>query len=468
MTLFTHAGKAIAVITYSVLLAISSSSAIAKTLIDDTRLQALKPPIVVIDPGKIIFLKPLKTVYVQKWGRDTGACGSKTSPCQSINHGLLRVAATTTPYDTASLNSVYVGPGRYRENVVINKTGIKVVSLFGTDMTIIAASDSSDNTVSITADGVQFGAKDKGFTLMGSNLSGLFSTGSNVGVEGNRAVGNGRRGFELGDATVNITQSNITVKNNEAEFNGIGGFYFTDISKAQVIGNVARNNMRNGGGFMATGSGFWFDSRCSDFTITRNRATENEAMGFFWRRFGITDHVINNNQAALNLSHGFMFMGDRISINDNTAVNNEGDGFHFMGYDHVQHFTYNTAVENTRAGIMFDIEVLPGATVVDVISHNNIINNDSIRASGNNCGLLNNFQDKGFDTVHDNFWGNPAVPGPGADPADDVCGFLTEDSAPAATMNTRYFIYPLPPVLITEPLATVFDFSEYMDAMITP
>jgi len=413
----------------------------------------IKP--ILIDPVIVLIAPKINPVYVQKWGKDTYNCGSKTRPCLTINQGVYRVASTTSPYSTSSVSKIYVGPGKYTENVSINKNGIRITSTHGTDSTIIKASNTQHDAVYIASDGVYFGKKGKGFTLTGSvDSSGLFSTGSYGQVMGNKAINNGARGFQFGNSTIAIgaaipneplaggapaepliNQTNVTVYYNIAEGNGEGGFYFSDFDNSTVKYNEAHNNLQTSGAFFGFGSGFWIDMNSNNDRFEYNIATGNDMSGFFYRRFGVTDQIARYNQSSENLSHGFMLMGDVLTINRNTATNNAEDGFHFMGYDQVVEFGYNTAVGNIGTGVTVSTEMVAGMSSFNNFHHNNLINNDSIANPGhNNCGLTNDFK---YDGVigNNNFWGNMYTPGPGTDPADDVCGFFSLLTTPASTMN---------------------------------
>lgn len=392
-----------------------------------------KPSLVVGTGGLPIEEPKLNTVIVQKWGDDTATCGSSTKPCFTINYGLFRVASTITepPYSEDLTNNILVGPGEYNENVIFNKSGIKIISLFGSDVTIITAQDTGLDTVNINADGVYFGKRSQGFTVTGSlGGNGLSSTGSYGVVEGNQAIGNGAVGFHFSE------QVETKVSYNLAKLNRNSGFYFFDFDHSIIDHNQAQNNTSGliGPPGPGAGSGFWVDFDCNDDVFESNVATRNQRSGIFYRRFGVNRHMIRNNLASKNLLHGFVFMGDEIKITNNVSVNNVGSGFLFMGYDRIDFFTYNTAIGNTSAGVVFGADLFSGSVVSD-ISHNNYINNDSIDVTDhNNCGIINNLAADAIKSK-DDFWGDMNVPGPGSDPADGVCGFAIEVETPTSQMN---------------------------------
>lgn len=379
-------------------------------------------------------VKQIDPVYVQRWGLDTDDCGTKDRPCLTINMGISRAIFTIAPYSPDSVTNIYVGPGVYQENLRITKSGLRITSTHGTDSTIIEARSIASNTVHIAADGIYFGSQNYGFTLTGSDKNGLFSSGNYVTVTGNRSINNGERGFQFGASAVTGFASNPakgTVSYNIADNNGLGGFYFYDFDDSEVRYNEAHNNQRPpGGGFPGVGSGFWIDTNSNNDIFEYNIATRNESSGFFYRRLGVVDQITRYNQASENDAHGFMLMGDALTITHNVATANKLDGFHYMGYDQVLDFSYNTSVDNIGTGVTFGPEVAAGMTSVDDMHHNNFINNDP----GSNCGMENNFQ---ANAIHpyNNFWGNMFVPGPGANPADELCGFFTVVSMPTSSMN---------------------------------
>ncbi len=374
----------------------------------------------------------LTTVYVQQWGSDLSTCGQPTSPCATINYGIFRISSTTTepPFSEKEINTIYVGSGEYSENVDVNKPGIKIVSFHGSEVTIISAEDTQLDTVNISVDGIYFGKFSQGFTLTGSiSGSGLYSTGSYGVIEGNQAIENGTAGFYFRE------QVGTKVRYNLANLNGVSGFYFNDFDDGNIDHNHAFNTTLGSSGTPGPGrgSGFWIDFDCNNDVFESNVANRNERSGVFYRRFGVTQQIIRHNSASKNQLHGFVLMGDEISIINNTAVNNESNGFLFMGYDRVDSFTYNSAIGNTGAGVVFGAEFLAGATVLSDVGHNNYINNDS-GAGYDNCGVTNNLA-AGSIVLKDDFFGNMNIPGPGTDPADALCGFDIEVETPASQMN---------------------------------
>lgn len=124
------------------------------------------------------------SLYVANNGLDSGSCGSKSDPCRSITQGIANAAAGGT---------VIVGPGTYGDldgNGTLGEAGEEVSGLVASDtcmlvidkaVTVVSSAGAwstviqpaqfdfspspVDATVCITAEGVQFGAYGKGFTI---------------------------------------------------------------------------------------------------------------------------------------------------------------------------------------------------------------------------------------------------------------------------------------------------------------
>lgn len=324
-------------------------------------------------------------VSQQNLAADANDCGSNiTPPCRTIQHAVNRIAVN---------GSITVSSGTYVENILVDKAGITINSLDGSQDTTIDGSAATNETVSeairIIADGVTIGlanSPDNGFTLQNSVASGLFSIGNNVNISGNMAINNGARGFQFGLSTVddlinnsskNITddplngatfvgvnatlqtQNNVTVIENTANNNALGGFYFSAFDNSYVSENESNNN--RGVPSLGRGSGFWIDSGSDQVTLERNRASSNSGDGIFYRRGGgnapagvITDQSAIGNIVSSNGRHGIIFMGNNIIAQDNISEFNQQSGFHFMGYDRVLDISFNTIRGNSGAGIGFE------------------------------------------------------------------------------------------------------------------
>ena len=104
-----------------------------------------------------------KTLYVEKFGLLGAAC-SKSDPCPTINDALA-IAGNNA--------KIIVGPGNYREALLIDKPGIKLESSGGQEVTQIRTDEDplvGTPTIMITADKVAVGKKGgKGFTVRSRN-----------------------------------------------------------------------------------------------------------------------------------------------------------------------------------------------------------------------------------------------------------------------------------------------------------
>jgi len=373
------------------------------------------------------------TVSQQYSATDSEGCGTTLTPtCRTIQHAVNRIAQG---------GGIFVFPGTYVENILVDKAGIIIGSVEGANRTIIDGSNASNNTVSeairVIENGVRIGSENStlnGFTLQNSVASGIFSIGNNVTISGNIAINNGSRGFQFGISTVddfidnnskNIpddpfngvtfiegdaglqTQNNVTVLQNEARSNALGGFYFSAFDDGNVHHNTATDHQSTQGG-LGQGSGFWIDSGSNSVVLSENTASSNAGSGIFYRRGGdavlVTDQSAYANTVDSNGGHGIIFMGDNITAIGNTATNNQRDGLHFMGYDNVLAVGNNTLIGNAGAGIALENgffnndmtrpvgtpNILPGAIDHNTISGNRFHFVPGLADTFANCAIATN------------------------------------------------------------------------------
>lgn len=127
--------------------------------------------------------------------------------------------------NSSSGEIIAVYPGLYKENLVVDKS-LGIMSKPGKSTeTIIEAADPEKDIFHITADNVTI----RGFNITGTNRVGIYYTGSDGIIEGNKLLFNGY-GIYLRKA------ENITVENNNASKNG-RGIYLKDSSI-----NILKNN----------------------------------------------------------------------------------------------------------------------------------------------------------------------------------------------------------------------------------
>ena len=133
--------------------------------------------------------------------------------------------------DNSSFGEIIaVCPGRYKENLVVDKSLI-IMSIPGESTeTIIEATDPEKDVFHVTADNVTI----KGFNITGTSKAGIYYTGSDGIIEGNKLFFNGY-GIYLKKA------ENITVENNNASQNG-RGIYLSDSSRNTLENNKVSHN----------------------------------------------------------------------------------------------------------------------------------------------------------------------------------------------------------------------------------
>lgn len=182
------------------------------------------------------------TIHVANNGLDGPGCGTTAAPCRSISAGIAAAADDDT---------VLVGPGRYGELngddalggageetgnyngvVYINKR-IKVLSAEGAGATIIRGVSSVPDVVYMDVDGSQFGARNQGFTVYGSNSFGVSNNNMSSGkISGNTAHGMAV-GFYIGSIGGEVEVSHNTAVNNTAI--GIAGTSANDTAGSTFI-----------------------------------------------------------------------------------------------------------------------------------------------------------------------------------------------------------------------------------------
>ncbi len=323
-------------------------------------------------------------LLVANYGVDDPSCGSKTTPCRSLSQAIANAAAG---------DKIVVGPGRYGDldddgaftspgeedaeldtgcDCMVDVTKrLTITSSDGAGATILDAGGADLAVVEVSADGVVFGKKKKGFTLTGSgDDNGLVTDEgtSGIAVAGNRALNNSEDGFQLngddhevtdneasnnGDVGVEVNGDRFLVKNNSSTGNDYG-FYLEDESGTQAgtvfTGNVATEN----------DDGIFVDTNASGVVMKGSISYANGS----------------------GLSGG----GVNLTVEKCSFIGNEEDG---------------VITDPSSSGM--------------VITKTNIFGNDD---GDMNCGFRN--QSATAPTISKSFWG--AASGPGANPADVTCG----------------------------------------------
>jgi hypothetical protein len=327
--------------------------------------------------------------FVANNGIDSPTCGAAADPCRSISRGVANALAGDT---------VIVGPGRYGDidfdgalasfgeetgagvpggfgGLYVNKA-VTILSSDGAEATVIDVNNAQQAAVELAVDGVRFGERGHGFTLLGGVSYGLF-TGrvTNVVVAGNLAR-NQLFGFLLGSGGV------VEAHHNSAIGNTASGFVAQTFDGKQYV--VLTNNVAIGNG-----------EGINVGPVAAHRITANE---------------ISGNGTGLGINWG----PSRISQNQVTA---NRLGAMLNGYSLDLPITQgpllirNNFVGNRANGI----DVFPGpAGISPRLRENNIFGNG-------NCGTTNQTGATGVTVdARNNFWG--AATGPSfTDPADPAC-----------------------------------------------
>ena len=308
------------------------------------------------------------TLKVASHGVDSPTCGSSAAPCRSIGRAIALAPAGA---------KILVGPGLYGDvngngavgdadeevaspagMVTVDKP-LLVLSTHGAGSTVIDASGTTAvAAVAITASGVVFGKKNKGFTIVHAGADGLHvvAGADGVVVAGNVALSARVYGFSFHGL-------GALVRNNWAlramvGFNGAAG------SILELEGNVASGNRNVGFNFLDIGGA----------TVRRNVATAN-GIGFYL-------------------------------------------GVGAPSFTTLEDFSWNTVAANRFYGLRIDAFNVPEHGFTQSMRDNNVYGNGTWPYSQYaNCGLVvNNYSPMLFTVdAAQNFWGAPS---PGPDPGD--------------------------------------------------
>jgi parallel beta-helix repeat protein len=311
-------------------------------------------------------------------------------------------------------DTIMVLPGRYGD---INGTGslgdageepagghaaigiirrLRILSKEGAEVTTIDAAGATSEAIWILTDGVTFGAKGHGFTIMGGHSAGLSIGGigeppKDVRVEGNIVARNDGPGF----LSV-IFGRHLVVANNIATNNGGAGF-----------------DLR---GCLGEGCEPPGDLILVDNVSSFNSGTDEFSPGGAGYALTRTRAIVERNLASNNPAYGFVVSGGSNVIRNNTATNNALAGFSVAaGRDQSGRFIGNTAVGNRGPGIVVSNFGRVSYEVHESNFYGNGTRTSDFPAYPANCGLANLAS---HVSATNNFWG--ASGGPGADPADNA------------------------------------------------
>jgi parallel beta-helix repeat protein len=241
-------------------------------------------------------------------------------------------------------DTIYVNPGTYYENVIVNKT----VTLIANDTanTIINGSGSGD-VVQITADWV--------------NMSGFTVTNS---------------GSASGDAGIEVTSDNTYIHNITSSSN-LRGFIITSSSGSVFEHNHAWGNAR----------GFQLESSTST-TLSSNIVNSSSSDGFFLT--GSQGNVITNNTITTAQIYGILLHASSGNSITHNTISNNGYGIEIR-FSSSCTIEYNSITTNVNDGI-----IIQHSSPSNTVQYNSIYGNgdygieaDSsspVDASGNSWG----------------------------------------------------------------------------------
>lgn len=338
--------------------------------------------------GSLLSTSPIAvggTLHVANNGTDSSACGAIDSACRSISQAIANAVAGDT---------ILVRPGRYGDldgDGVLGSLGeetgspdvsaqgavyvgksLTILSTSGAESTRIDAGGARQAAVELAADGVRFGDKGRGFTLVGGQSYGLYTAGrTNIHVAGNSASSQ-FAGYVLRPG------GPMDVRANSASGNSIG-FWVIGFQPAEAV------------------------------TLVANVATRNE-VGI--QSGGIAPHRIINNVASGNTAWGIAIEWGAVRIVGNQVTGNRrGLQVNSTSDQPVEPvIVRNNFVGNQLNGL--DVLMGPvGGTIR--LRDNNFFGNG-------NCGVTNQSLQAFIVDARNNYWGAPTGPS-FQDPADAAC-----------------------------------------------
>ena len=344
---------------------------------------------------------PPGTLLVSTIGIDSQACGRSDNPCRSITRAIANaregdnVLVEAGQYGDLNRDGDQSDPGEEQttpgECAICVRKRVNIYSTHGAAVTGIT--HVMGHVVTIFADGVNFGARDRGFTLNG-------------------VIG--------GALTVELA-GDVRVVGNIARRGGVGFFLNAERGVIHVRDNVARDSLT--GGILATTS----RNGGPGYVILRNNVVidigEHGLM-----LDGFVPHIVTNNSITRSGRSGLVVRNNSW-VADNAITENEAGIFVEETGEAIGggvlgggvRLQRNAIIGNRRAGIEFSSST---AAPNHQIHLNSIFGNgaegmsDPERPAPSNCGLLN--ASGGFVNAARNYWG--ASTGPGPDPADEAGG----------------------------------------------
>jgi hypothetical protein len=359
------------------------------------------------------------SVNVSSNGVDSGTCGASDDPCATIGQAVTNAAQGDT---------IAVGPGSYAGTAIGDKA-VTIVSSAGTGAVVVTS------TMSLNFQGIVLGKKGKGLSFSVGGSTAVDINGDEIVVRGNR-FSDSSVGIQVGVATDVVIRDNsfdavnigISVVSGEQTVIRGNQFGYSPTTAVDFLGGSTGAIVRENRTFGPSGSGFRING--TDHLFFRNHVHGSPSGGFvtlgaptnvvlqenvvvssgspaYYLQNG-SGWILERNAALHTNAPGFYLdAGTTFVLTGNVAIGSTSTGIQInFGTDHV--LTDNTAIQNGGAGLFFG-SVGTGVTVNGGNTYGN---------GGGSCGLDNS---SGNTVTTDGvYWGAPS--GPGADPADLVCG----------------------------------------------
>lgn len=298
------------------------------------------------------------TLFVAQAGADGPACGAQDRPCRSISRAIT---------NASDGDMIVVGPGFYGDidgdGVLSATSGDEMPGAVGLiavakSLAIVSSAGADSTVIYHDSPTVPFGVDLEAAGVRFGAVGGGFT------VRGNGANCS---------AAIRGVGANSTIEGNVLT----GCFRGADLSGAAVV-------------------------------LSQNEARGNVESGFVTRSAGA---IVRGNRAISNGFTGFVTEGDSWQMTGNASISNSGDGATVDGNGT---FNGNAMIGNAKTGLGVNGFLVAGHVNL-TITANSFYGN---RALGGNCGIFNNT----FTVLNapGNFWG--LATGPGADPADQLCG----------------------------------------------
>jgi nitrous oxidase accessory protein NosD len=359
------------------------------------------------------------SVSVSSNGVDSGTCGASSDPCATIGQAVTNAAQGDT---------IAVGPGVYAGTAIVDKA-VTLVSSAGTGAATI------NTTMSLNFQGIELGKKGKGFHFDVAAVA-VDVNGDEIVVRGNR-FSDGNVGVQVNVATDVVIRDNsfdnaatgvlvdageaTVVRGNEFGYIPTSAVTFGSTSTGAIV-RENRTRGPSGAGFTIDGSGHFFfrnhihgtpsggfvsAGNPTDVVLQENLVVSGGGSPSYLLQTG-SGWILTGNASVDASAPGFLLTaGTPLTLTGNVAIGGTSYGFLIAnGTDHV--LIGNSAIQNSDSGIVLG-SVGAGVT----ITGGNLYGN-----GGSNCGLDNSSGSAILTTGV--YWG--ASTGPGADPADAVCG----------------------------------------------